>query len=275
MEANFLLKTNHESPPHNKVIFEEFFADTFLEEKPSVSREYIPVCWTNYYVAKDYCNNDMSDLQNYLDGLNRSKKYFTVCQWDDGIVNDIEGLDLFIFSSGGVGHYSYPLNCLPHPPPRSDHPLDRDFIYSFVGAIRGRHQVRQKMNSSLPIRPDVFISERLSFGDFQAVLHRSLFSLCPRGYGKTSFRICESLQAETIPVYIYDDPWIPFNDMVPFEEYGILCHIDDIDSLDQRLQSISTLEAYNLISRGAEVYDEYYSYDGCYSNIIKKLKELP
>ena len=33
----------------------------------------------------------------------------------------------------------------------------------------------------------------------------SLFSLCPRGYGPTSFRLYESIQLGSIPVYIAED----------------------------------------------------------------------
>ena len=42
----FLVKTNHEYPPNNKIVFEEFFLEKFLKEKPDVSRIYLPIQWT-------------------------------------------------------------------------------------------------------------------------------------------------------------------------------------------------------------------------------------
>ena len=267
---SFLTPTNHENPPNNITIFEEYFAQRFVSEKPEVDREYLQVCWTNYYVSKNYCNDDMSDLQDYLDALDRSKKYFTVCQWDDGIVNDINGLDLYVFSSGGVGDYAYPLNCLPHPNLGND--FQRRILCSFMGAIQGRHQVRETMNKVLHNKTGVFINERLSFEDFYGVMRSSLFALCPRGYGKTSFRICEALQLGIIPVYIYDDPWIPFEDKVDFEEYGVLCHVDELPLLYDKLVDMAkdVNNIRNLIRRGSEVYKSYYSFNGCYNKILSK-----
>tara|TARA_R110000751_G_scaffold86231_3_gene171803 strand:+ start:13842 stop:14657 length:816 start_codon:yes stop_codon:yes gene_type:complete len=266
---NFATKTNHENPPHNYQIFEEYFYNGFSQEKPETKREYLPVCWTNYYVSKNYCNDDMSDIQDYLNSLDREKKYFTVCQWDDGIRNNTDGLDLFVYASGGVGDYAYPLNCMPH---GMQDTKDRTILASFVGAIRGRHPVREEMQKTLSSEGCILINESATFNDFQHVLTSSIFSLCPRGYGKTSFRICESLEARVIPVYIYDEPWIPFEDELDFEEYGVLCHVNElpllVDKLTKMTEDISTIQ--NMITRGGEVYRDYYCFEGCYNKIVKR-----
>jgi hypothetical protein len=39
--------------------------------------------------------------------------------------------------------------------------------------------------------------------DWQELIQDSEFQLCPRGKGPTSYRLYESLQAETIPIYIW------------------------------------------------------------------------
>jgi len=93
--------------------------------------------------------------------------------------------------------------------------------------------------------------------------------LCPRGYGATSFRICESLQHGSIPVYISDEPWIPFNDMLDFNDYGVLVDVKDIDNLDHILKSISKEDIDKKISLGKIVYEQYYSYKGCSSKIME------
>lgn len=266
---NFLIPTNHENPPDNKFIFEEYFGQRYINEQPHTDREYIPVYWTNYYVSKNYCNDDMSDLQIYLNQLSTKKKYFTICQWDDGIRHNVDHLDLLTFGSGGYGDIAYPLNCLPHDYlPTSD----RDILASFMGAIHGRHLVREKMYEKMSNQQDVLISQSLGKNQFLNLLSRSVFALCPRGYGKTSFRICEALQLGVIPVYIYDDPWIPFQDRLDFESYGVLCHIDEIDNLYEKLKKYESKEINDLIKRGQEVYKQYYHYDGCYNTIMGYLK---
>jgi len=99
-----------------------------------------------------------------------------------------------------------------------------------------------------------------------------VFSLCPRGYGKTSFRINESLNLGAIPVYIYDEPWIPFEDELDFNEYGVLLHQGQLDDLDNILKSYNQEKINKMLEKGEEVYREYYTYEGCYDKIIKKLK---
>ena len=39
--------------------------------------------------------------------------------------------------------------------------------------------------------------------DWQLLIRDSEFQLCPCGKGPTSYRLYESLQAETIPIYIW------------------------------------------------------------------------
>jgi hypothetical protein len=36
-------------------------------------------------------------------------------------------------------------------------------------------------------------------------MHTSVFHLCPRGNGPSSYRLYEALQADTIPIYIWDE----------------------------------------------------------------------
>jgi hypothetical protein len=110
----FLTKTNHTYPPNNHKVFEEYFYERFLQDDLEVDRVYLPVQWTCFYISRNYCQDSMEDLQNFLDSLPRDKKYFTICQWDDGIKNNLTGLDILILSSGGVGDYPIPLINQPH-----------------------------------------------------------------------------------------------------------------------------------------------------------------
>jgi hypothetical protein len=264
----FLTKTNHTYPPGNNKVFEQFFLEKFLEETPSTDRIYIPVQWTCFYISRNYCQLPMDDLQNFLDSLPRDKKYFTICQWDDGIKNNLSGLDIIKFSSGGVGDYQIPLINQPHQKERKE----KNIFASFIGVIGGRHRIREYLRERYSNVEGYFISESQGFDKFKEIMERSVFSLCPRGYGKTSFRINESLNLGAIPVYIYDEPWIPFEDELDFNEYGVLLHQGQLDDLDNILKSYNQEKINKMLEKGEEVYREYYTYEGCYDKIIKKLK---
>jgi hypothetical protein len=265
--SEFLLKTNHVYPPGNFEVFEEFFYNSFLKENFLLHRYYLPIQWTSYYVSRDYGIQSLADLQLYLDLLPRSLKYFTIIQWDDGIINDVSNLDLIVFSSGGVGDISIPLINQPYLQRSSQ----KNIFCSFVGAIKGRHKIREKLFELYSHDKDFIISELVGFSRFSEIMSKSIFSLCPRGYGKTSFRICEALSVGSIPVYVYDDPWIPFESLVSFSEYGILIKESDIHDLKNILLSFNDEDIRKLQLNGVKVYNEYFTYNGCFDNIIKLL----
>jgi len=215
----------------------------------------------------------MSDLQLYLDSLDRSKKYFTVVQWDDGILNNIDGLDLLMFASGGVGDIAIPLNSSFNISDQTFIPIDNlKMLYNFVGSINGRHSVREIMAQKIVSNEGYIADIRLPYYTYLDIMRHSLFSLCPTGYGKTSFRIYESLMCGSIPVYIYDDPWIPYRDILNFEEYGVLCHVSEIESLLDRLKSFSSKEIQQKRFLGEKIFDEYFTHKAIKNHIIRILK---
>ena len=272
--SKFQIQTNHYNPCDNSIIFEEYFGIKYRDsDRKETDRVYLPCYWTNYYVSKGHATEDMSDLQEELNALPRDRSYFTICQWDDGILQDISDLDIFIYGQGGYGDYAIPLNCIPH----GSHPTKFDLkpnLASFVGSIAGRHPVREKMAKVLAKEKDILIEDRMgkgTFYKFTKAMHESKFALCPRGYGKTSFRICEALEVGVIPVYIYDEPWIPFEDILPFGAYGIKCRIDNIENLPEMMRSIvADKDLFKTMKKNGEIaYNRFYSYEGCRQQILK------
>ena len=276
VETPFMVKTNHEYPQNNKIIFEEYFYNWFVENKPIINKIYLPIFWTNYYISKDYAQQDISEVNRFLDTLDKDKDYFTIVQWDDGIVNPFEYKNIYVFGQGGggakrgyIGDYSIPLICQPNPNIKIE---NKDIFASFVGAVHGRSNCRENLYNNHKNKNDYLFEGSIGYNAFSNIMSRSIFSLCPRGYGATSFRICEALQHGSIPVYISDKPWIPFNDMIDFNDYGVIVNEKDIDHIDDILKSISKEEVDKKTNIGKEVYKQYYSYNGCAEKILIKLK---
>lgn len=261
-------------PPFNSQIFEEFFYSKYIQNTVVTERIYLPIFWTSLYVNRNYGNGDLSDIQSFIDNLDRTKKYYTIVQYDDNILNDFGDLDIKIFAMGGHGKYSdrcypIPLNCLP--PPNIYKNPNKDIFCSFIGS--DTHSVRVNMRSALNGNSKYFISQPIGYGQFRDVMSRSIFSLCPRGYGETSFRICEALQNESIPVYIYDNPLVPFNTEFDFNEIGIQIHINEISKLDEILSSKTQEDIQRYVERGRDIYQKYFDYDGCFNSIIEVLQK--
>jgi hypothetical protein len=264
-DINLIKKSNLIYPPNNLETFEMFFLNNFKDNK-KIKRIYLPILWTEYYINNNYGKGDISYLQNYLDSLDRTKKYFTIIQYDDCILNDLKDLDIIIFSQGGFGKYEkkcypIPLNC--YIKTNNDKEENKQFLMSFVGSIKNRHIIREELYENLINKNDCFLSENLGYEKFVDILKKSKFSLCPRGYGQTSYRIFESLYFKTIPIYIYDIPHVPFQKEFPFEKYGILIHKENINNIYDIINSISDDEINNMLIYGQEVLNKHYLYEGC------------
>ena len=277
----FKVLTNHEYPPYNRTIFEEFFMYYYDMKIIDSIYTYLPIMWTNLYISRNYSNGDMSDLQRYLDSLNRNKKYFTIIQYDDGILEDIKDLNIKIFGAGGGGYKSdlmktpeknlgYPIPLVCNPNPYIIRGRERDILCGFVGSFN-THPIRQKIRD-LKCK-EFTLKDKTDYKIFADIMERSIFSLCPRGYGRTSFRICEALQYGSIPVYIYDKPWIPWENEFDFNEIGILIQESEIPNIFDILQSKTEEEIYQYIETGREIYREYFTFRGCADKIISKLHE--
>jgi hypothetical protein len=264
----FKTKTFAEYPPGKKIHFEEFFYSYYTKNNAKTSREYLPIFWTNFYVSRGYGKN-IFDLQNFLNNLDKSKKYFTVIDYADGILNDVSHLDLKVLSASGKGDYNIPLLTMP---PEIDIKEDKKTFCSFIGVINGRHPLRERMQKILSGNPSYFIKEKMGYGPFINKMNDSVFSLCPRGYGVTSFRICEALSLNSIPVYIYDSPCIPFEGILNMSEYCIMISDKELNNIDSILKSKTDSEIKKLKENGKKVFEEYFTYEGSSRNIINYLK---
>lgn len=255
-------------PDGNKPIFEEWFNGWYAEEK--APREYLPINWTSYYVNNSYGHNKkaIDRLQHFLNGL-PDKKYFTVLQYDDGILNDISRFDIKVFGSGG-GRIDFPIPLICHPHGKQEN--SRDIFCNFVGSLT--HQVRRDMITKIPKnglgRVKYYIStDHHEITAFCNILSRSIFTMCPRGYGASSFRICEALEQGSIPIYISDRFIKPFNnDMM---EYAVLIDAEHIDDIDLILRSLSSEQIKSMQEAGQYYYQKYFTFEGCRKHIIENI----
>ena len=261
----FQTPTQIEYPKHNHTVFEEYFMLTYHDTNTEYT--YLPIMWTSFYISRGFGKQDMSDLQDYLDSLDKSKKYFTIIQYDDGILQEIN-FDLRVFGAGGGGKVNVPSKNLGEPiplictPGPVDKTKDRDILCSFVGAIKGRHPIREELYSM----GEFHMEELQGYDRFVDVMERSVFSLCPRGYGATSFRICEALQHGSIPIYVYDDYWMP--DWFSFYNIGLTIHKDNLCYIEDLIAE-ADIEQYR--NHGLEVYTNYFTFWGCAKQIISLL----
>lgn len=258
----FRPKHPHPYPDHNKYEFERWFGDNLHDADITGERLYLPIYWTAYHVLHGYGTNQVfiNKLQLFVNSLDRTKKYFTICQYDDGPIIDFKDLDIIVCGmSGGRIDYPIPLLCEP-PPYKFD--VERDLLVSFVGAIT--HPIRKKLVTTWPLdnKDSLVTSVRHKPIDYYKLMARSKFTLCPRGYGKSSFRIMEAIHYGSIPVYISDEFITPYNYIFP----GILVGHESGEQIYHALSNVPFIPDLSIIKPD-------YTYSGCRERILEYVNE--
>ena len=268
-------------PYHTGEYLEEYFFKRWNDENIQSDREYIDVFWTNNFCNSMFAGQQYENIQEQLDStLSSDKKYFTVSQFDDGPFEKFPE-DTLIFSAGGnrEGDNIIPIPLICSPIPKELIPnKEKTILASFVGS-RDTHPIRMDMCNHLSGKEGYEISAGNwsttvpmdNFKKFLDITCSSKFGLAPRGYGKSSFRMYEILQLGTVPVYISDVHYLPWSDELDWNDFCVPVNEDEIEDIDAILKSIDDVEYNNLLENGKKVYEEYFTLEGMFKNIIKRL----
>ena len=213
--------------------FEAYFYDFFINSKFNSEYTYIPIQWTNYLISHNYGKN-IDQLVNFVNkALDPNKRYFTIVQYAGG--PQVTLPNTVIFSMGGVYNTKIHRKSKIVPIPLiyknkiTYKNNKRNYTASYVG--RPTHNVRLKLEKKLKNTENFFVRNLESMDSnissenqskFFNLINDSYFSLCPRGYGPTSFRLYESIQAGTIPIYISDEFFLPYSDFLDWNKFSIL-----------------------------------------------------
>lgn len=252
-------------PPNNLLIFEEWFADNY--EDCNTDRQLLNFFPTSYWVNNNYAQDAVAkqEAQDYIDSLHNDKKYFVICQYDDGCLIDWKEKDVLEFNMSKQNGVMLPLICMPHP---YQFKGCKKWYANFVGSRT--HQIRNSADKLAGIDGYYISFERQDIETYCRIMHESMFTLCYRGYGSNSFRIAEAMQYGSIPVYISDEFIIPFD--IDFEDFGVIINSENIDRIDEILSAIDPGEIVRKQEKMKEAYEKYYTYRGCFNEIVKELE---
>jgi hypothetical protein len=274
-DSRFLVNRLDCYPPHHRGDHLEEHFIKFWEAEGHSSRKLIPVHWTAVYNAHNRTLRE--ELKLYLKSLDPNDRYFVVCTHDDAPVEDLPP-DTIVFGAGGNSeriNIPIPLTCSAHGDPGD---FIRTIPMSFVGSMT--HPIRQSMESILLGNPDVFLStsqwsvevpsDRVDL--FKRVTQRSIFSLCPRGYGATSYRLYESMQLGAIPVYVSDKHLLPWSDELDWSQFSILVKPHEIDNIVQMALGESASKVRKMQDKLYSTWVDYFSIESTCKHIARRAK---
>lgn len=253
-----------EYPPNNSKIFEEWYIENH-NPNDDTDRELLPIYFNGYFVNNNYGQdkNALKRLQNFIDSLDRNRKMYVICQYDDGILVDLSKHDIKKFYLGNAGgDYPLPLIAKPHP---YSFTSQRDIFCSFMGALT--HQIRKDLLGVAKRAGYLVSTSSMPIENYCLNLSRSVFTLAPRGYGVTSFRLMEAVQYGSIPIYISDHKMIPHN--LPFD-YGVIIEPHDIPNIDKILRSFTPEQISEKQEKLKSAY-EMFTYEYCKEAILRNI----
>jgi hypothetical protein len=261
------LPSPHTNSGYDGPWIENSFYNYFMENKPKLNRTYIPVFWTDMQVA----NRGKEIKTSFLQNLDPNKKYFTVVQHSAGISTEEVPENVMIIGSGRASDLCIPLQ-KNQPPQIIEKP--KKYFCTFFGSFttdKIRPQMKKSLEKLAKERPIVIEPKNPKWEEF---MERSIFSLCPRGVGPTSFRISEAISFNSIPIYIWEkELLLPYKDELNWEkDIGILINSKDIKKLPKILKSISPEEIRHRQKMMKKHYKKYYTYEGVCKYICEKLK---
>lgn len=255
-------------PPDNAITFEKWYLENW---KGADDRErlYLPIQWTALYCNNAYGSSAiLHHIQKFIDDLDRSKKYYTIVQYDDGILNNIQHLDILVCAMAGPRiDFSLPLLCTPHKFNFQPQEIKKIYKASFIGNYT--HAMRATMIQQLEGKDGYYVTTRHhNLLDYCKVIAQSKYVLCPRGYGQSSFRIQEAIDFGAIPIYISDEFIFPYN--MPDFQFGITMSPDA--DIDAAINHIEQTGQDKIIRACIETNRKLFTYAGCKQEILHHLK---
>lgn len=273
-----LRPTNYRYAGHRGPWIEERFFKHWSIHGRNSNAIYLPIFWTNFYLFAQTGAFRPAVYQKIeecmtavLEEISRSDQiYFTVTDYDHTPWDwDLFPNNLLVYSGGGGGDIPIPL-------------LMKDRVYtehektircSFMGKIDSysdQFGLRSQMRDKL--------SNFATFGqgaDWMEVMARSEFSLAPRGLGPTSFRLYEAIALSSLPIYIWNDvKWLPYETDIDWSRFAVVVHQDDIGQIPELVESLEARGLQNARAYLAEIFPDYFTYDGTCAWILKSASSM-
>ena len=262
--------TSHVYPPfkHGRYM-EEYAYEYFIQHNVilQTDRVYIPIFWTNLQNHPGF-GQMKSRYQTLLDSAIDSEErvaghkctYFTIVQHDDGPQLALPP-DTIIF---GACSGTVPLPLIYEDTRETllkEPRTEKIYLASFIGSIT--HPIRSMICDAIKPYENIVCNEKNIWSShvsdqlatqFSTITVRSKFCLCPRGYGRSSFRFFESMLLDTIPVYLWDDIcWLPYQEEIDYSTFSVCIPQKDVHRIHEILAAITEEQYTGMMRKMQEV----------------------
>ena len=235
-----------------------YYAHWLSAGAPADDRVYLPVFWTDVQVTAPQM---LGGLAAFLEGL-PAGEYYTVIQHARGPGVAIpRHVRLKTFCAG----WRCDADCHVIPLLKRELALGRvarDIPVSFTGTCGVVNDVDGVRSRALAaFAPHGLVSHHGR--GWEEVLCRSRFALCPRGFGPTSFRLSEAVQAGAIPIVIWSRQLV-MPDNITRSDWSVVLHVDELDTERGRgmlAEMFADTEGAEAMSRAVREVRDAFTYE--------------
>ena len=110
-------------------------------------------------------------------------------------------------------------------------------------------------------------------GQSSSIFSRSIFTLCPAGFGRWTFRWIEALLHGSIPIILSDGYILPFQNYIDWKKCVIILPENSIDAIDEFLREIP-IGKVMAMQQAIEKYHYHFTREGCLSILATKLEHM-
>jgi len=80
------------------------------------------------------------------------------------------------------------------------------------------------------------------------------------------------MQLNSIPVFIYNQAFFPFSNFIDWNDFCVLIHEEEIPRLKEILLKITPQQQQEMLRKGREIYNKYFTMEGMSRHILKTLQ---
>jgi len=153
----------------------------------------------------------------------------------------------------------------------------KEIFACFAGNIT--HPIRHRLVQSVSGRRGYLQVTGLDYDQYRQTLSKSVFGLCPRGAGLSSYRFFECLHVNTIPVLFADDVILPYSDEINYEDMIVRIpesQANNFEEIDRTLKQIDITSMSKKINQERHRFTlsgvQKYVKRGLISHLINKEK---
>jgi hypothetical protein len=150
--------------------------------------------------------------------------------------------------------------------------VERDILLSFMGGMKHLHLPQEHIRGGRLLEfKKRFESDKIIIGStdevaqklgkitYHDLMARSVFTLCPAGYGRWSFRFIEALLNGSIPILVSDEYVLPFGDKIDWSKYCYVVeehHLFGLTDFIHRLSIDEIAEKQKNIARDKHIFEK-------------------